>query len=36
MQRLFALLVFGNVEEKPRLFEVRAVLGPGVDSVFKR
>jgi hypothetical protein len=35
-QRVFALFVLGDVEKKTRLFEVCAVLGPGVNDAFER
>jgi hypothetical protein len=34
-QRVFALFVFGDAKKKTRLFEVRAVLRPGVDDAFE-
>jgi hypothetical protein len=34
-QRIVALFVFGDIKKKPRLFEVRAVLRPGVDDAFE-
>jgi hypothetical protein len=34
-KRVFALFVFGDAKKKPRLFEVRAVLRPGVDDAFE-
>jgi hypothetical protein len=35
VERLFALLVFGDVEKKTRLVEIRAVLAPGLDGAFE-
>jgi hypothetical protein len=34
-QRVFALFVFGDAKKKTRLFEVSAVLRPGVDDAFE-
>jgi hypothetical protein len=34
-QRIVALFIFGDVEKEPRLFEIRAVLFPGVDDAFE-
>jgi hypothetical protein len=36
VERLFALFVFGDVEEKTRLFQVGAVLGPRLDGALER
>jgi hypothetical protein len=34
-ERLFALLVLGDVEKKPRLFEPGPVFFPSIDDAFK-
>ena len=34
-QRVVALFVFGDIEKKPRFFEVGAVLRPGVNDAFE-
>ena len=34
-ERVFALLVLGDVEKKPRLFELGAMLFPSVDHRFE-
>ena len=36
VQRVFALFVFGDIEEKPRFFEVGTVLRPSVNDAFER
>jgi len=34
-ERIFAFLVLGDVEKKPRLFEIGAMLFPGIDDALK-
>jgi hypothetical protein len=33
-QRLVALLILGDLEKKPRLFEIGAMFFPGFDDAF--
>jgi len=35
-QSVFAFLVLGDVEKKPRVFEIRAMLRPDVDDILQR